>query len=901
MNILYYNELDTSPVKKQFERVEQYLREGNFSAADVKKMPNTGGFYRARLDKENRLLFRFAEYRGEQYVLLLEIILNHAYEKSKFLRGALVDERRFLALSSSDAKEAGEVQQLNYVNPQRPVFHLLDKPISFDEAQHSVFNLPVPLVIIGSAGSGKTALTLEKMKQLKGRIAYLSLSSYLVENAQRIYFSGGFEEDGQEVDFISFNEYLQSIKIPEGREITFRDFDTWYTRFRQSFKFREPYKLYEEFKGVLTGSVVEKPYMAKEDYLQLGLKQSIFPAEERERVYELFEKYRAFLEEANLYDPNMVAHNYLERVSPQYDFVVIDEVQDVTNIQLLLVLKSLFKPQNFLLSGDSNQIVHPNFFSWSKIKTLFFKEDLGDSSIHILQTNYRNSQAVTRLSNDLLKLKNARFGSIDRESTYLVQTVSAEEGAVNFFTDTEGNRKELNRKTSGSARFALLAMNQEEKAAIQQYFDTPLVFTIQEAKGLEYENIILVNFISGSEKEFREISKGIRKEDLADEKLQYARAKDKGNKELEAYKFYVNSLYVAFTRAVKNLFILEANAQHELLKVLGVVDPKQKLDIGAEQSTEEEWLEEARRLEKQGKLEQAQAIRDRLRGVQYISREEAEELAESIFLSEMKDQKQCQKLFDYATSRYAFELVRRLRDEANYGPAKTFMQEYEQATKTYQNQCRNGNLKKVQEYTRKYGMELREQGEGMTGLMMAVRFDKEKLIEYFLAQEADKEATNAEGRNVLQLLLMGFGLGEIKEHRFQQLYPKFLTPWIKIKVGDHVLKFSNRTMEYFLINYILAVRDTIIEPDAPPFRQGIRMDEIMEDIGRMQDSVLPAYRRQRQYVNAVLAKHEMNSSNPYSRKLFKRVSRGCYNLNEEEGIPLSETPVIQGRPSKLAN
>lgn len=128
--------------------------------------------------------------------------------------------------------------------------------------------------------------------------------------------------------------------------------------------------------------------MSREEYLKLGVKQSIFPGREREKVYELFEKYLAFLQEARLYDPNMVAHSYLERVKPQYDFMVIDEVQDITNVQLLLLLKSLHNPMHFMISGDSNQIVHPNFFSWSKVKTLFFKEALGEGRMHILKTSY---------------------------------------------------------------------------------------------------------------------------------------------------------------------------------------------------------------------------------------------------------------------------------------------------------------------------------------------------------------------------------------------------------------------------------------------------------------------------------------------------------------------------------
>jgi len=64
------------------------------------------------------------------------------------------------------------------------------------------------------------------------------------------------------------------------------------------------------------------------------------------------------------------------------------------NIQLKLILRGLKQPRNFLLCGDSNQIVHPNFFSWSNLKSLFYRaEELETGRItRILHANYRNAR-----------------------------------------------------------------------------------------------------------------------------------------------------------------------------------------------------------------------------------------------------------------------------------------------------------------------------------------------------------------------------------------------------------------------------------------------------------------------------------------------------------------------------
>src|SRR5208283_3220610 len=180
-----------------------------------------------------------------------------------------------------------------------------------------------------------------------------------------------------------------------------------------------------------------------------------------------------------------------------------------TNVQLFLILKSLRQPSNFILCGDSNQIVHPNFFSWSKIKSMFYHHLPGQNASRVLSTNYRNSPQVTHIANRLLKIKNQRFGSIDRESTYLIRPVSARPGEVQLLDDSDRVKKEFNDKTRQSTRFAVLVMRNEDKAEAAKYFNTPLLFSVQEAKGLEYENILLFNFVSDNESIFREITRDI--------------------------------------------------------------------------------------------------------------------------------------------------------------------------------------------------------------------------------------------------------------------------------------------------------------------------------------------------------------------------------------------------------
>src|SRR6266446_3064676 len=568
MHVMLYNHLNPKTIPN-FHKMQALLEAGDFRSADVKKVGHN--LYRARLDRSNRLLFSLYRYQDEAYILVLECIAQHAYDKSRFLRrGATIDESNIPAFESP---ERVNPEPLVYLNPKLPTFHLLNKVISFDDAQQAVYTLPPPCIVIGSAGSGKTALTLEKMKDALGEVLYVTRSPYLVHNARTLYYGLEYENDDQEVSFLSFAEYLASLRVPQGREMGWRDFAQWFARHRAASHLKDPHALFEEFQGVLTGLATDRPSLSREEYLSLGIRQSIFAADERPHVYDLFSKYLAFLQDNDYYDTNIMSYQYLPLLEPRYDFVVVDEVQDLTTIQLQLILTSLREPHQFLLCGDANQIVHPNFFSWSKLKSFFYTQDGREAPselMRVLHNNYRNSADVTEVANRILKLKTARFGSIDRESHYLVRSTVEKPGTVLLLANTESITRELNQKTRQSTRFAVVVLHPEQKPAAKAHFQTPLIFSIQEAKGLEYDNIILYNFTSADEERFRDITHGVRAEDVRAEELRYARAREKDDKSLEMYKFHINALYVAVTRAVENLYLIEANPGQRLFEVLGL-------------------------------------------------------------------------------------------------------------------------------------------------------------------------------------------------------------------------------------------------------------------------------------------------------------------------------------------
>jgi UvrD/REP helicase N-terminal domain len=881
MHILQYNELNITPVKKQFAKLLDYLQKADFKSADLKKMVGTD-YYRAKLDDTNRLLIQFAHYNGATYMLLLEIILNHDYEKSRFLRGAKIDESKLQAVADASKIPAADSLPLVHINAKAKHFHVLDKILSFDDTQEGVFRTELPIIIIGSAGSGKTALTLEKLKQLHGRVLYVTLSPYLVENSRNLYYSNYYDNENQEIDFLSFTEYLQTIDIPKGKEMTFRTFGFWIAKYKQAYKIKDAYKLFEEFKGVITGSIIDKAHLTAEEYLKLGIKQSVYDQNDRPAVYELFTKYVEYLKDCPYYDSNMVAYERLAQVAPYYDYVVVDEVQDLTNIQLFLILKSLQNTKNFLLCGDSNQIVHPNFFSWANVKTMFYKQDLEGDIIRILATNYRNTPEVTGIANQLLLLKNARFGSIDRESTYLVKTNSEKQGEVQFLEDNASIKKELNQRTRRNTTYAVLVMRDEDKAAARQFFETPLIFSVQEAKGLEYENIVLFNIISANEAEFRELTNGVTPDDLRQD-LVYSRAKDKSDKSLEVYKFYVNSLYVAMTRAVTNLYVVERAKKHDLLQLLGLTEFKQNVQLKTKDSSVEDWQREARKLEMQGKQEQADAIRKQILNIlpvpwtvhDYGTRTEAITLALN---PDHYNKKGKDFLFEYAAF-YNVKAFMPLLSELKYKRAENFTRERDSFLKNALNDYAKDNIRSIQQNLNRYGYDFYNAYK-QTPLMLATFVGSKHLTAQLLAEGADRQKQDMQGKTAFTIALSrAIESPAYAKTNLLTFYNTLKPDSIKVKIGNHLIKIDAHQAEYFMFSFMLADLQRAITNKFKIGKIGYETADFLEFFENMPASLLPEYRRKRSYLSSILSKNEFLRADIYNKKLFYRTRQGFYIPN----------------------
>jgi hypothetical protein len=864
-------------LEPSFAKARAALERDDLRSPDLKKLSGSG-YFRLKLDYDARLLVSFVEHAGKRACLALEVIEQHAYDRSRFLRGTRVGEQALADDGSAEIQAA--VRKVRYLHPERVEFHFLDKPLSFDDRQSELCALPLPMILVGCAGSGKTALTLTKLREIPGEVLYVTQSQYLAESAANLYYSHGYQNDDQGVSFLSYRALLESIQVPAGRPVTLPDFNGFVSRHAQSLKFTSPHQLFEEFRGVI-GAAPAGP-LSLEQYLALGVRQSIYGAEQRRAVHGVFAKYRDWLTEAALYDTNLVAHAYARIAEAQYGAAVIDEVQDLTNAELALVLATLKTRTAFLLCGDANQIVHPNFFSWSAVKSLFYSTEQAAvaAPIHVLEANYRSSRVVCQIANALLKIKNARFGSIDRESTVLVRPSAENEGKVIGLLNKDALLRELNQRTRSSANVAVVVLDSEHKAAARKKFSTPLVFSIHEAKGLEYDTVILYDIVSSERARFRDVTEGISLEMLQTDELVYSRAKDKADKSLEAYKFFVNALYVGLTRAVDTVYIVESDPAHPLLGLLGVRCGDDLSQIDRKSSSLDEWQKEARRLELQGKSEQAEAIRRdvlHLAPVPWpvIDAGAFREMHERAFAPGSAFTKAKQRLFEFAAFHRIGTLGYELQYRAGYTPPKRL----EALTPVVRERAMAhyiaGDRSKVLSEVTRYGANHRSL-PGLTPLMMAADLGDLELCDLLMERGASIEAVDTLGRQPVHFALRrAFHDPDFAQTKLGPLFELLCPLAIDIEVSNQRLRIGKNQGEFLLLLFLVA---RIHELYAKLERYSGFAATMLDDdaLRHFPPTVLPDERRRRVYWNGVLSRAEINSTYRPARKLWRRERVGHY-------------------------
>lgn len=448
-----------------------------------------------------------------------------------------------------------------------------------------------PTILTGIAGSGKTEIIIKIMNDIirnipQSRILYVTYS----ENLQNTVNEKCKTFNHNTIWFESLKSLIRKIKQNPALEFeTFETFKQFINEYKMNnntnFELKQKilkfinknniYDIYSEIYGILMGSMLknwsrrETEIINFKDYEDLTEDYKIFEQHELDIMYKIAKLYLNYLKENNITSYNTESMEILNNgCLEKYDYILVDEVQDLTECQIKMLLSLLKDKKNILLSGDTNQIINPTFFQVGRIKLLFNLENISILEPIPLQFNFRNSKTVTDLINYVNSIRNRYLPKGKIETIQKEESKNTLIGNVYNFT---GDRQDLYEYLQSSNIQMIVDDIDYKELEKEKDIDLTNVYTVQESKGIEFENVILMNIIHNRNKIF---------EDLY--------LNGKSNNATLHYNF--NLFYVGITRTIFNLILvddLESVLYKDILnnvQNLETVDTTEEINLKSDRS-----------------------------------------------------------------------------------------------------------------------------------------------------------------------------------------------------------------------------------------------------------------------------------------------------------------------------
>ena len=460
----------------------------------------------------------------------------------------------------------------------------------------------LPIFINGRAGSGKSTMLyhlfsdyLHKKASLNldGEMLFLTYSDSLLKTAREnvrklvqaradLNMTNGkvnIDEVLPKYDeyfqpFLGFvqKHVLEEILVKEFAPEKFVDFRT----FKRIFSKYEPNTrlspdvCWHVIRTFIKGYSLDG-YLTPDDYEDLPQKEKSVSHDTFTQIYKtVWERYK----DSEYWDTQDIVRRVIkeEWIQTKYSVVFCDESQDFTRLELEFILKLLVYQEYdlgwtkyirlpFALAGDPFQTLNPTGFRWEALKASFYDEVVGnldpygrgniDFDYIELSYNYRSLAPIVRLSNLFQIWREVLFGTSDvypqkpwRDEhiipprLYVLNENISEEAFFNIAANSvvilpcePGQEKEFVENDP-----LLLRLSKQDKYPI---FQSPMT-----AKGLEYPRVILYGFGDACPAQFF----NSRPEELHLEN-----------------EYFLNKLYVAATRAMKSLIIVDSKTGNEKL------------------------------------------------------------------------------------------------------------------------------------------------------------------------------------------------------------------------------------------------------------------------------------------------------------------------------------------------
>jgi superfamily I DNA/RNA helicase len=308
---------------------------------------------------------------------------------------------------------------------------------------------------------------------------------------------------------------------------------------------------------------------------------------EIELAISVFDRYTKWLHEGGLFDDIDLARAAWERIGSKpphtYDEIYLDEAQDLTRVEFR-VLEALLKPTSdipsrgirLVLAGDPLQTIHPTGFNWRGVRALFYQgEELRRTDLKI---NHRTPQPIVDLANAVQRRRSfygledlveqeAREQAGLKPSCYQVESTEDDDALVELLKNPRPGTaiivwaeddqeliqliredRHLNRAARellGEHKVAEILSTGVDSSGLDALMASMLLHSVSEAKGLEFERVVLYKFASNP-----------RFSPFARFTVDNLPTKGEFQARIPIL-YHLNRLYVALTRSTRYLFIID--------------------------------------------------------------------------------------------------------------------------------------------------------------------------------------------------------------------------------------------------------------------------------------------------------------------------------------------------------
>ncbi|KAI0791850.1 hypothetical protein C8Q75DRAFT_57350 [Abortiporus biennis] len=425
---------------------------------------------------------------------------------------------------------------------------------------------------------------------------------------------------------------LEYIQRNRKSLVTFNIFRTKYWQhFPQNLtKNLDPALVFAEIIGVIKGSErtrkSEKGYLDRNEYLDLSQRSQCTFASHREMVYAIFQSYLKLKAERREYDDADRARLLIRNINNagiqgrKLDFIYVDEAQDNLIIDAFVLRSMCRNPNGLFWAGDTAQTISAgSAFRFTDLKASMYEYNSelvqNDSGVKSpmqelprtfeLTVNYRSHGGIMGCANSVIKL-------ITQFWPDAIDNMAEEKGVVDgvkplFFhgwgQDTVRYEQFLFGASGDHIEFGhhqcILVRDAAARDKLKsEVGEIGIIMTIYDSKGLEFDDVLLYNFFEDSPVQlarWRVVLNAIASDEGGCPRFDEVRHASV----CRELKF----LYVAITRARKNLWIADASTKGEPMRSIwnhpGLIHnctPGDKIPHLAVSSTQEEWAETGRHL-----------------------------------------------------------------------------------------------------------------------------------------------------------------------------------------------------------------------------------------------------------------------------------------------------------------